>query len=190
MNIIRGLGRKCKDSYGGVSKVWLMPYQKYARKSLSTDDDYLIAFPGTIIYEFISIQNPVFSEQYNVTNEYFEQTLSLSFQNIDGKKLRYLKCGDYRIIVQDKKNNLHILGLYNGMEVTGVNYTTGANGSDFNGIKIDFTGKEENGSYLVSNLENVGFINNGTEETFYLLFQNETHFFLQNNNILNIENNE
>lgn len=188
MEIISGYGRKCRDSLGGLSKVFLMVWKPYSHKQIVTDDNYLISFPDTIVYEFTSLQNPVFSETYNESNEYYEQSISLVFPKIEAKKLRYLKCYEYRIIVKDNNGIYHIFGLHTGMQVSTLNYTTGGAKNELNGIRFDFTSKEEKGSFIIDNLEDVGFINNGTEETFYLLFQKNTPIFTQDNNNLISQN--
>lgn len=188
MEIISGYGRKCKDSLGGIRKIWLMPYVKYSRSQIVTDDDTLLQFPETIIYEFVSISNPNFSEtvEFNDGGDFYNQTISLIFPKKDAKKLRYLKCGEYRIIIQDNNLVYHIFGLYTGLQVTGLNYTTGGSKPELNGIKLDFTAKEEKGSFFLDDLSL--FFNNGTEENFYLLLQNGMPLFLQNNDNLILQN--
>lgn len=184
MEIISGIGWQCKDSQGGVRKVWLTKFIPYSKKRIVTDGNYLLQFPDTILYEFESLQNPVFSETYNETNEYYEQTISLVFPKIDGKKLRYLKCLEFRIVVQDRNGIYHIFGLETGLTVSSTNYTTGSAKTDLNGLKIDFTAKDENGSMMFTDMEAVGFINNGTEETFYVLYEKGIPIILENNNNL------
>jgi len=190
MEIISGYGIKCKDGLGGVKKVWLMPYVKYRYNEIITDDVNLLSFPETIIYEFKSLQNPVLSETMEITEggDFYNQTISLVFAKKEAKKLRYLKNLEFRIIVQDNNNVYHIFGLRTGLSVTGMNYTTGSVKTDLNGIKIDFTAKDEEGSFFIENLSDAGFFDNGTEETFYLLFENGLPIYLQNNNNLISQN--
>lgn len=184
MEIISGIGWQCKDSLGGIRKVWLTKFIPYSRKRIVTDGDFLVQFPPTILYEFESLQNPVFSETWNEANEYYEQTISLVFPKMNGKKLRYLKCLEFRIVVQDRNGIYHIFGLETGLTVSSANYTTGSAKTDLNGLKIDFTAKDENGSMMFTDLGSVGFIDNGTEETFYLLYEKGVPFILENNNNL------
>jgi len=188
MEIIKGYNRKCKDSVGGVRKVWLKPYVKYSRSQIITDDNTLLQFPESIIYEFVSIANPNFTEtvEFSDGGDFYNQTVSLTFSKKESKNLRYLKCGEYRIIIQDNNLVYHIFGLYTGLQVTGLNYTTGGTKTDLNGIRLDFTAKEEKGSFFLENLDL--FFNNGTEETFYLLLQNGLPLYTQNNNNLILQN--
>lgn len=190
MEIISGYGGKCKDGLGGVKKVWLMPYVKYRYNEIITDDVNLLSFPETIIYEFKSLQNPVFSETMEFTDggDFYNQTISLVFAKKEAKKLRYLKNIEFRIIIQDNNNVYHIFGLRTGLSFTGMNYTTGSVKTDLNGVKIDFTAKDEEGSFFIENLSDAGFFDNGTEETFYLLFENGLPIYLQNNNNLISQN--
>jgi len=57
-----------------------------------------------------------------------------------------------------------------------MNYTTGGNKNEINGFKIDFTAKEERGSFFLNDLSN--FI---IGESFLILLQNNDFFTLQNN---------
>ena len=186
MEIISGYGRQCKNSLGGINKIWLTRYVKYNRSKIITNDNYLISFPSTIIYEFKSLQNPTFTEtvEFSDGGDFYNQTVSLVFSKKDAKNLRYLKCLDFRIIVQDNNGVLHIFGLNTGLSITGINYTTGGNKNDLNGIKIDFTGQEEHSAYFISNPADAGFIDLGTDEPFYFLYQNEDRFLLQDSNFL------
>jgi hypothetical protein len=188
MEIVSGYGRKCKDGLGGIKKIWLMPYVKYSRSQIITDDVNLLSFPESIIYEFVSIANPTFSEtvEFSDGGDFYNQTISLTFAKKDAKKLRYLKCGEYRIIIQDNNNVYHIFGLYTGLQVTGLNYTTGGSKPELNGIRLDFTAKEEKGSFFLENLD--GFFDNGTEETFYLRLESGMPLYTQNNNNLILQN--
>ena len=49
--------------------------------------------------------------------------------------------------------------MYKGLEAGTLNYGTGGSKSDFNGFKIDFSGKEEVQSFFINDLENAGFFN-------------------------------
>jgi len=188
MEIISGYGRKCKDGLGGIKKIWITPYVKYSRSQIITDENYLLEFPESIIYEFVSIANPIFTEtvEFSDGGDFYNQTISLTFAKKEAKNLRYLKCGEYRIIIQDNNDSYHIIGLYTGVQVTGMNYTTGGAKPELNGIRLDFTAKEEKGSFFLENLDL--FFNNGTEETFYLLLQNGLPLYTQNNNNLILQN--
>lgn len=188
MEIVKGYNRGCKDSLGGIKNIWLTKWMPYSFKQIQKDNNYLIKFPDTLVYKFESIQNPVFNETYSFEDDFFNQTISLYFSGIDAKKERYLKCVDLTIIVQDRNNIFHIFGIENGLRFTNVSYTTGGAKAEFNGITLDFSAKESYGSLMFTDLENAGFIDNGTEETFYLMLQNRIPFKIENNNNLIREN--
>lgn len=186
MEIVSGFNRKCKDAKSGVNNIWLLKYKKYNRSQIVTDGNYLISFPETFIYEFDSVQNPAPSEtmEQNEGGKFYNQSISLTFPNSSTKDIKELASLEFRLLFKDRNGLYRIFGLYNGLSAGNVSYTTGGNKSDLNGIKIDFTGQEEHSAYFISNPAEAGFIDLGTEEPFYFLYQNEDRFLLQDSNFL------
>jgi len=188
--LISGYNRKCKDSIGGVNKIWLLKYIKYRRSQIVVDGNYLISFPESFIYQFDSLENPNFNEaqQTGEGGKFYEQTISLSFNTTDFFDVEEYESLFFRILIQDKNGLYRILGLYNGMESSNITYTTGSGKGDKNGIRIDFTGREEKVSFFIENLDDAGFIDNGTDEPFFFTWQNSAPIYLQNNDLLITQN--
>ncbi len=188
--LISGYNRKCKDSIGGVNKIWLLKYIKYRRSQIVTDGNYLVSFPDSFIYQFDSLESPNFSETQQTDNggKFFDQSISLAFNTTDFFDVEEYESLFFRILVKDQNGVFRILGLYNGMESSNISYTTGGAKNERNGIKIDFNGREEKAAFFITNLDDAGFIDNGTDETFFFTWQDGSPIFLQNNDNLIFQN--
>ena len=190
MEIVSGYNRKCKDSVGGVRKVWLCKYVKYSRSQIITSGNILVSFPDTFIYSFHSVEASNASElmEQNDGGKFYNQSISLSFQGADLKEIELLQNIDFRILYLDNNGAYKILGLRNGMEAGTIAYETGGAKSSLNGFKINFTGKEKEEAVFVLDLEDVGFIEEGVTPDHFLLFQNGDFFMLENNDNLILQN--
>lgn len=190
MEIVSGYNRKCKDSVGGVRKVWLCKYVKYSRSQIITSGNILVSFPDTFIYSFHSVEasNASESMEQNEGGKFYNQSISLSFQGADPKEIELLQNIDFRILYLDNNGIYKILGLRNGMEAGTITYETGGAKSSLNGFKINFTGKEKEESVFVTDLADVGFIEEGETPDHFLLLQNGDFFMLENNDNLILQN--
>jgi hypothetical protein len=190
MEIVNGYNRKCKDSVGGLRKVWLCKYVKYSRSQILTDGNILVLFPDTFIYSFHSIEasNASESMEQNEGGKFYNQSISLTFQGADPKEIELLQNIDFRILYLDNNGVYKIFGLRNGMEAGTIAYETGTSKSTLNGFRITFTGKEKEEAVFVVDLTTVGFIEEGETPDHFLLFQNEDFFILENNDNLILQN--
>ena len=173
--------RKCKDSQGGLANIWLLPYVKYVRSQIITTNNVLNTFPATIIYPFYSVANPSATDTTETDGggKYHEQKITLTLLGSEGGfELTKLTAKDYRVIFLDRNGKYRILGLYNGLEAGSLTYGTGASHSDLNGFKIDFSGKEENEAYFITNLADAGF----SEEAFFRITQDGNFRITQDDN--------
>lgn len=155
-----GYTRKCKDSQGGVSEVYLFPYVEYSNPEIVTNGNILTSFPDTTIYKFESNNTPnaIEPQEQDAGGKYFNQSISLDLQYKDDFEniIKLLK-KDYRLIFKDNNGKYRIFGLYNGVSCDSLEYTTGNGKSDFNGFKLSFNGKEEKQSFFINNLSDAGF---------------------------------
>lgn len=156
-----GYTRKCKDSQGGVSEVYLFPYVDYPNSQIITNGNILTTFPNTTIYKFYTNNIPNASEpqETGAGGKFYNQSISLDLQYKDDHQniVKFLK-KDYRLIFKDNNGSYRIFGLYNSVFCDSVEYTTGNGKSDFNGFKLSFNGKEEKQSFFITNLSDAGFI--------------------------------
>lgn len=185
-----GYNRKCKDSVGGVNTIWLLKYIKYRRSQIVTDGNFLIEFPESFIYKFESLANPNFSEtqETDAGGKFYNQSISLTFNTTDFFDVEEYESLFFRILIRDNNGLYRILGLYNGLESGTIDYTTGSGKLDLNGLKIDFSGREEKPAFFITDLDDTGFIDNGTGEKFFFTYQDGTPIFLQNNDNLIFQN--
>ena len=181
--------KKCKDSQGGVGTVYLFPFIKYSRSQIVLDNQTLITFPNTVIYDWDSIatnysENTSVEEGSVVYDQNF--TIQIPKTAVSSEVYKLVK-QEYRAIFIDRIGNIRILGLYNGLDAQ-INNETGQNKEDFNGYKITFTGKEDNQAYYITNLEFAGFDNvvtynfiydNGTDN---IVMDNGNNFILNDSN--------
>ena len=162
---ISGYTRKCKDSLGGLKKVYLFPYVKYSRSQIVLNGNILVTYPNTTIYEFEVETNPSVSQTQSEENggKYFSISLSLDLPNTLGYDFQKVLNKDYNIIIEDRNGKLRFLGNRNGLECTSLNYDTGSSKNSFSGLKLSFEGKEENEAWFINDLSSAGFIIIGTQ---------------------------
>lgn len=175
---ISGYTRKCKDSLGGLKKVYLFPYVKYSRSQIVLNGNILVTYPNTTIYEFEVETNPSVSQTQSEENggKYFSISLSLDLPNTLGYDFQKVLNKDYNIIIEDRNGKLRFLGNRNGLECTSLNYDTGSSKNSFSGLKLTFEGKEEGEAWFINYLENAGFYIFGQGE---FLLQENGDFLLQ-----------
>ena len=158
--ISKGLSKVCKDSKGGISKVYLFPYVKYNRSSIKVNNLVLSEFPATQIFEFSAVLNSNLDQK--MTDEdggkYYTQSISLQFQGIKDKfTFQKLLKKDYRLIIKDNNGNLRLLGAYNGLECESLDVDAGSSKNSFSGLTVSFNGKEINEALFVKDLSDAGF---------------------------------
>jgi hypothetical protein len=160
--VLNNYNRKCKDSIGGISEIYLFPYVSYSRSQIVVVGNVLQSFPTTTIYKFYANGNPNANEaqQEDAGGKFYNQNIALELQGAnESENISKLLRKDYRLIFRDRNGLYRIFGLYTGLEAEAINYTTGGGKSDFNGFNIAFTGREEYQSFFINDLENAGFFN-------------------------------
>ena len=77
---------------------------------------------------------------------FFTQTLSLTLQKIDpatSNQIKLLCYNRVQIFVQDTNDNVFLLGMDNGCDVTGGTIVSGAGKGDLSGYTIEFSAEEK-----------------------------------------------
>ncbi len=164
------IGRKegCKDNLGGVSHVYFMDFKKYPKYqiSLNYEKTQLLAFPITIIYEAEIRTSSNFDQQ--LSEGAYDQSIEITFKKDSLStlnELRTLAKKELRLIVKDSLGRFQMMGLFNGVRVSGYNRTTGGAKADFNGYTVNFEAREELISPFIDSLEDTGFIPEPIEGT-------------------------
>ncbi|MBV1952738.1 MAG: hypothetical protein KUG64_11165 [Cycloclasticus sp.] len=157
-NITEHILKGCKDLQGGVNKVYLFPFVKYSRSQIVLNEQELVTFPFTTIYDWESnTTNYSENTSFDGGDVAWSQNFTIQIpKTIVSSEVYKLVKQDFRAIIIDRIGNIRILGLFNGLEAQ-INNETGQGKPDFNGYKVTFTGKEDNQAYFITDLEAVGF---------------------------------
>ncbi len=161
ITLTKGRLKYCKDSEGGISEIWLIPFVDYIKYQIKITDNILTQIPDSLAYYFGSngLTNCINSQKTNDGGKYTEQSLSITLitTNEIGIVNNLLK-RDYRILIKDKNGIWMVLGLYNGISVDKITQVSGGGKTDLNGFTVDFNGQEEDGVFFMTNPFSVGFI--------------------------------
>ena len=146
----------CKDSVGGLDKVYFVNYGTLgvvAYDSSNSDMIETVAGVGDVdpkAYEYdikgtSSFTQNIQSSRENGTTA-FEQVLELSLHKLtvaDHKELKLLSWGRPHVIIKDNNGNLFLAGLEHGMDVSGGTVVTGGAMGDLSGYTLTLTGMEK-----------------------------------------------
>jgi hypothetical protein len=167
--ITSGYERSCKDSIGGVKKVWLLKWQSYTRSQMPVVDNVLTSFPSSFVYEFESLTIPNANEQMqeDAGGKFYEQSISLNLKSELNREFQIIQDNDWRVLFQDNNGLYRIFGLYYGMQSGNIDYKTGGAKNEFNGYSFTLTAKEEKQSVFVVDPFDIGFV----AENFYRITQ-------------------
>jgi len=162
-NITRGRLIDCKDTIGGLKAIFICKSYNNNVEAVATIattemtdagfDSWAQAEGGkTIVFKYDLIPN-LSSMTVNVNSDnangttFFEQTLSVVLQKIDHdmtNELRLMAYSRAQIFVQDKNDNVFLLGMNNGCHVSGGTVITGTAMGDQNGYTIEWAAQEKN----------------------------------------------
>lgn len=151
------LGRKepCKDSVGGVDKVYFINYDDafLAKMTFGTlgDSDVITAVTGTpSAYEYEVKNATSFTQNIQSSRDtgttHFEQVLEITFKKLsqaDHKEIKIMSWGRPHVIIKDNNGNFFLAGLEHGMDVTGGTIVTGGAFGDLSGYTLTLTGMEK-----------------------------------------------
>lgn len=142
----------CKDSVGGLDKVYFVNYGTMGDITYDiTNTDSIEAVAGLpSAYEYdikgtSSFTQNIQSSRENGTTA-FEQVLELSLHKLtvaDHKELKLLSWGRPHVIIKDNNGNYFLAGLEHGMDVSGGTVVTGGAMGDLSGYTLTLTGMEK-----------------------------------------------
>ena len=161
----------CKDSVGGLDKVYFVNYGTMGDVTYDgTDDDMIEAVAGVAAadvnaYEYdikgtSSFTQNIQSSRENGTTA-FEQVLELTLHKLsvaDHKELKLLSWGRPHVIIKDNNGNYFLAGIEHGMDVSGGTVVTGGAMGDLSGYTLTLTGMEKApANFMESDPASVGF---------------------------------
>lgn len=160
--LTKGRNEPCSDSVGGIRKVYLFSFVKYADSQIQgTKGVVLTSFPSTTIYDFW-VQNATFNEDINNDENgvFYSQNLSFTLKKQDVNTTRNLNIaskGELRFIVEYNDGGYKIGGLFNGAEINNIELNSGGNKADGSLYNVSITGQELHQSAFIDDLSSAGF---------------------------------
>ena len=164
-NLTKGLLVDCKDQIGGLKRIYFVKsYCSDIRANATFDgtDTNVIDTAGFANWDIQSggavtvfqydLRPNLSSMTVNFTSDpatgttFFEQTLSISMQKLSVAQSNELKLISYnrsQVFVLDNNDNLFLLGMDNGMDVSAGTAVSGAAKSDMTGFTLELRGEEK-----------------------------------------------
>jgi len=166
-SITRGRLEPCKDSVGGIAKVYFVNKGEIDSVTYdATDTDAIDAVVGTpSAYEFEVRGASTYTETITSSREngttYFEQALELQLPKLtkeDHKTIKLISFGQPSLVIEDNNGNRFLAGLEFGMDVTGGTIATGSGMGEYSGYTLTLTGMEKApANFLIGDMTTVGF---------------------------------
>ena len=163
-NLTRGLLVDCKDQIGGLKKIFFtQSYCSDIRASATFNGTNVLQmdtagfanwdiYGGSTVnvYQY-DLRPNLSSVTVNINSDpatgttFFEQTLSLTLQKLSVAQTNELKLISYnrsQIFVLDNNDNLFLLGMDNGCDISGGTAVTGAAKGDMSGYTLELRAEE------------------------------------------------
>ena len=156
MNGLDNYKKKCKNTQGGLKRVYLIKYVKYPYLDIKSEAMLLTEFPESTYFKFECSGNYSQSSETQNGAQYFNQTVSVQLPKVyrEINAHNFVK-HDFRVIAETNNGDLIMFGVRNGMECK-ISNSSGAAKADFNGFNLEFTGMEEKAGLLVLDLSILG----------------------------------
>ena len=146
-DLSKGRLELCKDSIGGIRKVFFMNAGDGV--IVESAEDIITDLGIVTVYKYETKDTSNFEETINSSREtgttFWEQVVNLTIKKMDAvtrKELKLMAYGNPYVFVQDNNNNVLLLGRIFGMEVTGGTVTSGTAMGDLSGYTMVLTGRE------------------------------------------------
>ena len=161
------LGRlvDCKDAIGGLKMIYILPNYCSNIEEKATIADLEMTDAGFVNWDTYGdptgskqtllqydLRPDVSSMTVNFTSDpatgttFFNQTLSITLQKINHDTTNQLKLALYnrsQVFVRDAMDNIFLVGMNNGVNITGGTMVTGAAKGDLSGYTLEFTADEK-----------------------------------------------
>ena len=152
-NVSAGRVLPCKAGFGGIKAAYFFDLDALNGSDQPTYDAGVITALGTgaslTVYEYdvkntSSLETAINSSRETGTT-FYEQTLSLTLTYLDPptqEQIKLLAWGRPSVAVEDYYGNMFIVGLENGVEMTGGTIGTGTQPGDLSGFTMTLVGQE------------------------------------------------
>ena len=147
-DLTQGRKEPCKDVVGGIRKVYFTDFGDFG--TVTSADEQITDMSGTFeAFEYDLKGNSSFETTVNSSREngttFFEQVLELTLQGLtsaDHIDIDNIAKGRPVVLVEDYNENVFVVGLEHGTDVTGGTVVTGATMGDLSGYTLTLTGME------------------------------------------------
>ena len=164
-NLTKGLAVDCKDQIGGLKRIFFVKSYCSDIRAKATFDgtdalvmdtagfaNWDIQDGGAVTVFQYDLRPNLSSMTVNINSDpatgttFFEQTLSLTLQKLNVTQTNELKLISYnraQIFVLDNNDNLFLLGMDNGCDISGGTAVTGAAKGDMSGYTLELRAEEK-----------------------------------------------
>jgi|TARA_Y100000015_G_C2354764_1_gene72362 hypothetical protein len=170
-NLTRGLLVDCKDQIGGLKKIYFVksycsditaravfngtnPLQmdNAGFENWDIKEDIGSGVDGVQVFQYdlrpnLSSMTVNFNSDPATGTTFFEQTLSITLQKLSVAQTNELKLISYnrsQVFVLDNNDNVFLLGMDNGVDVSGGTAVSGAAKGDMTGFTLELRAEEKN----------------------------------------------
>ena len=170
-NLTRGLLVDCKDQIGGLKKIYFVksycsditaravfnstnPLQmdNAGFENWDIKEDIGSGVNGVQVFQYdlrpnLSSMTVNFNSDPATGTTFFEQTLSITMQKLSVAQTNELKLISYnrsQVFVLDNNDNVFLLGMDNGVDVSGGTAVSGAGKGDMTGFTLELRAEEKN----------------------------------------------
>ena len=177
-NLTKGLLVDCKDQIGGLKRIYFVKsYCSDIRANATFDgsdtnvmdtagfSNWDVQNGGAVTVFQYDLRPNLSSMTVNFTSDpatgttFFEQTLSITMQKLSVAQTNELKLISYnrsQVFVLDNNDNLFLLGIDNGMDVSGGTAVSGAGKGDMTGFTLELRGEEKDPMIWINATAGVG----------------------------------
>ena len=177
-NLTKGLAVDCKDQIGGLKKIYFVKSYCSDIRAKATFDgtdalvmdtagfaNWDIQSGGAVTVFQYDLRPNLSSMTVNINSDpatgttFFEQTLSLTLQKLNVTQTNELKLISYnrsQIFVLDNNDNLFLLGMDNGCDISGGTAVTGAAKGDMSGYTLELRAEEKDPMIWINATAGVG----------------------------------
>lgn len=162
-----GRTEPCKNSVGGLKKVFFMDYGTlgditYSDATKQGEIDTISGTPTAFEYDLkgnSNLEQTITSSRENGTT-FYDQILTLTFKKLDKDthdEIALLAVARPHVVVEDNNGNRMLVGLKHGADVNGGTIVTGAAMGDLSGYTLTLQGMEEKpANFLANDLATTG----------------------------------
>lgn len=157
-NLTAGRLEACKDNVGGIKAVYLCDGADFDQTDCTFDtNDVLTAVSATVeVYKYELIRNNTFDEPVTGSKDngtaFWTPTLTLNLGKMSPEshvQFKKIVFGRVKGFIVDNNNNVFVIGLEKGLEVSSGSFVRGNAMGDMAGYQLTLEGMEPNPAHFV-----------------------------------------